>query len=204
MIPESWWNEYARDGILHIGQVLEADAVDALKRRADDLALGNVTNAAVQMQLDTGGVYEDLPEAVSRFEQGTLLYRKIQGLEHDELFSPLVRHPLTREVCARHYGPHAPVSLFRAMVMNKPAGRGTVLPWRQDGGGSVWALDRDPLVTIWVALDPATRANGCMEIVRGSHRLGLLTEHGGPLSEADALRHCPLERAEPLEVEPGH
>ena len=50
--------------------------------------------------------------------------------------------------------------------MNKPAGQGTVLPWHQDGG-DVWALDRDPLVTIWVALDPATRANGCVEVVPG-------------------------------------
>lgn len=89
------------------------------------------------------------------------------------------------------------------MVMNKPAGRGTVLPWHQDGG-DVWALDRDPLVTVWVALDPATRANGCVEVVRGTHRLGLLSQRGSTLSEADARRHCPAERVEPLEVEPGH
>ena len=53
------------------------------------------------MQLDTGGAYEELPGAVAGFERGTVLYRKIQGLETDELFSRLVRHPLFLEVCAR-------------------------------------------------------------------------------------------------------
>jgi hypothetical protein len=155
------------------------------------------------MQLDTGGAYDELAPIVPGFDRGTVLYRKIQGLESDEVFSRLVRHPLFLEVCARQYGPHAPVSIFRAMVMNKPAGQGTALPWHQDGG-AVWALDRDPLVTIWVALDPATRTNGCVEIVPGTHHLGLLSTYGSTITDEDAARHCPADRIQPLEVEEGH
>jgi polysaccharide pyruvyl transferase WcaK-like protein len=202
-LTEEQWNEYTRDGFLHLGKVLEPEEVEALRQRADDLALGEVRNPQVQMQLDTGGAYEELPAAVHGFERGTVLYRKIQGLESDELFSRLVKHPLCLEVCARQYGRHAPISIFRAMVMNKPAGQGTILPWHQDGG-HVWALDRDPLVTIWVALDPATRANGCMEVVPGTHQLGLLSLFGSTVAEEDVARHCPPERVLPLEVEPGH
>jgi polysaccharide pyruvyl transferase WcaK-like protein len=203
MLTEQQWNDYSRDGFLHLGQVLEPEEVAALQRRADDLALGNVRNPGVQMQLDTGGVYEELAAIVPAFDRGTVLYRKIQGLEADELYSRLVRHPLFLEICARVYGAHAPVSIFRAMVMNKPAGQGTILPWHQDGG-AVWALDRDPLVTIWVALDPATRANGCVEIVPGTHRLGLLSTFGSTITEEDAARCCPPESVQPLEVESGH
>lgn len=203
ILTERQWNDYARDGFLHLGKVLELEEVEALRQRADDLALGEVKNPEVQMQLDTGGAYEELPAAVRSFERGTVLYRKIQGLESDELFSRLVRHPLCLEICARQYGRHAPVSIFRAMVMNKPAGQGTILPWHQDGG-NVWALDRDPLVTIWVALDPATRANGCMEVVPGTHQLGLLSLFGSTVADEDVARHCPPERVMPLEVEPGH
>jgi hypothetical protein len=68
----------------------------------------------------------------------------------------------------------------------------------------VWALDREPLVTIWVALDEATTANGCMDAVRGSHRLGLLSNYGSTLSEDHAAEHCPPERVVPLEVPAGH
>jgi len=203
MLTEQQWNDYSRDGFLHLGKVLEPEALEALKQRADDLALGSVRNPDVQMQLDTGGAYEELPAAVGSFEGGTILYRKIQGLETDELFSRLVKHPLFLEICACQYGQHSAVSIFRAMVMNKPAGQGTILPWHQDGG-DVWALDRDPLVTVWVALDPATRANGCMDVVPGTHRLGLLSLYGSTVEEEDVERYCLPERVQPLEVEAGH
>jgi polysaccharide pyruvyl transferase WcaK-like protein len=203
LVTEQQWSDYSRDGFMHLGKVLEPGELQALRQRADDLALGHAVNANVQMQLDTGGAYDELPAAVDRFDRGTMLYRKIQGLEADDLFAPLIHHPLFLEICARHYGPHAAVSIFRAMIMNKPAGQGTVLPWHQDGG-DVWALDHDPLVTIWVALDPATRTNGCVEVIPGSHRLGLLSLHGSTLSEEDAVRQCPLERIRPLETEAGH
>lgn len=203
MLTEQQWQEYDREGFLHLGKVLEGEEIEALRQRADDLALGNLRNPNVQMQLDTGGAYDELAEIVPGFERGTVLYRKIQGLENDDLYSRLVRQPIFLEVCARVYGPHVPVSIFRAMVMNKPAGQGTILPWHQDGG-AVWALDRDPLVTIWIALDPATRANGCVEIVPGTHRLGLLSTFGSTITEEDAERHCPPDRIQPLEVEAGH
>jgi polysaccharide pyruvyl transferase WcaK-like protein len=203
VLTEQQWNDYARDGFLHLGKVLEPEQVESLKQRADDLALGNVGNPDVQMQLDTGGAYEELPGAVRSFERGTMLYRKIQGLETDDLFSRLVRNPLFLEICGRQYGRHAAISIFRAMVMNKPAGKGTILPWHQDGG-NVWALDRDPLVTVWVALDPATRANGCLEVIPGSHNLGLLSLYGSTVAEEDVARHCPPERVQPIEVEAGH
>jgi phytanoyl-CoA hydroxylase len=203
MLASLDWQSFARDGYLHLGQVLTEAEVLALKQRADDLALGRRENPDVQMQMDTGGEYESLPGAVPRFETGTLLYRKIQGLENDDLFLKLIKQPLFREVCGRVYGPHAPVSIFRAMVMNKPAGQGTLLPWHQDGG-NVWALDRDPLVTIWVALDPATEENGCMDCIPGSHTLGLLSLFGSTVSPENVQLHCPPEKARPLPVPAGH
>lgn len=203
MLNEQQWRSFEQDGFVHLGKLLEGDAIAALTERADDLGSGALINPQVLMQLDTGGDYDALPEAVSSLDADTRLYRKIQGLETDSLFSPLVRHPLFMSICARLYGAHAPVSLFRAMIMNKPAGQGTHLPWHQDGG-DVWALDRDPLVTVWVALDPATRANGCVEVIPGSHRLGLLSAHGSTLAANDVQQHCSVEQTLPLELEAGH
>ncbi len=203
MLSEADWQAFWRDGFIHLGPVLDAQEIRALRDRADALALGQASNPAIQMQRDTGGDYDALPVALAQSGEGTHLYRKIQGLETDDLFDTLIHKPLFREICAQMYGAHADISIFRAMVMNKPAGQGTLLPWHQDGG-TVWQLDRDPLVTIWVALDAATTANGCMEAVRGSHRLGLLSAHGSTLSEDDVLRHCVPENIVPLEVPAGH
>jgi phytanoyl-CoA hydroxylase len=202
-LTEEQWAGFQRDGFVRLGPVVEAERLGALRRRADDLALGRSRNPAIQLQLDTGGDYESLPGAVGQAEQSSILYRKIQGLESDDLFAGLLHQPLFRDLCARIYGAHAPISIFRAMVMNKPAGQGTLLPWHQDGG-DVWALDRDPLLTAWVALDAATQANGCMEVVPGSHRLGLLSRQGSTLAAEAVERHCPPDRVRPLELEAGH
>ncbi len=60
--------------------------------------------------------------------------------------------------------------------MNKPAGKGHHLQWHQDR----WTdLDRDPLITIWTALDPATTENGCVKIIPGSHKWGLINPESG-------------------------
>ncbi|HTZ43443.1 MAG TPA: phytanoyl-CoA dioxygenase family protein [Jatrophihabitans sp.] len=202
-ISDEQWEMYFQQGFLHLGPVVDAAGLERLRTRVDDLALGRVRNPAVQLQLDTGGNYEELPEASSEIGTGTLRYRKVQGLETDDLFGGVLTRPVFRQIVDHHYGRHASATLFRAMVMNKPAQQGTVLPWHQDGG-DVWALDRDPLITIWIALDDATAANGCVEVIPGSHRLGLLTDQGSTLSDADAARHCPAEQVHPLEVPAGH
>src|SRR4051812_27658409 len=110
MLSEKDWQNFHRDGFLHLGRVLTDEEVAALKQRADDLAHGVVKNPDVQFQLDTGGAYEDLPAAVPHFDQGTHLYRKIQGLENDELFLSLIQKPVCLEVCAEMYGRHAAIS----------------------------------------------------------------------------------------------
>lgn len=198
---DKWW-QFEEQGYLRLGSVLDTSQLAALQQRMDDIMLGRIRNPSLQFQLDTGGRYEDLPDAVAEPSAVTLAYRKVQGLENDPLVLDLIRRDLFREICARQYGRHASVSIFRAMMMNKPASQGTHLPWHQDAG-DVWKLDRDPLVTIWIALDPATRSSGCLEIVAGTHRLGLLSKNGSTISASHAQIHCPDEAVTYLEVEAG-
>lgn len=202
LISEVQWLEFDRTGFLELGPILDSDEVAALRQRADDLALGHVRNSAVVIQTDTGGAYEELPDAEPESDTGTLLYRKINGLENDDLFRQVLLRPVFLEGCARLYGPHAGLSIFHSMIMNNPAGQGIELAWHQDGG-AVWKLDRDPLVTIWVALDDATVANGCIEVIEGSHRLGLLSTSGGAIADGEVDRYCPPERRRFLEVKAG-
>jgi len=198
---DQWW-QFEEQGYLRLGSVLDPSQLAALQQRMDDIMLGRIRNPSLQFQLDTGGRYEDLPDADAEPGAVTLAYRKVQGLESDPVVLDLIRRDLFREICARQYGRHASVSIFRAMMMNKPASQGTHLPWHQDAG-DVWKLDRDPLVTIWIALDPATRSSGCLEIVPGTHKLGLLSKNGSTISAAHAEIHCPDEAVTFVEVEAG-
>ncbi len=56
----------------------------------------------------------------------------------------------------------------------KPARTGAATPWHQDNG--LWRDgDTEPL-NFWVALEPATRENGCMQFIPSSHKTEII-EH---------------------------
>ncbi len=199
------WARFHVEGYLPLGQLLTDDELAALQQRIDDIMLGraDIDYARLMMQLDsTGGQYDQAGPQTLGFKEPTLNYRKIEKLELDPLFERYLRHPLFKEICRRAYGRHVPVAVFRSMFMNKPAGRGTLLPWHQDR----WAMfDRDPLVTVWTALDPATRENGCVQIIPQNHQFGVINpDHGSAfLTEEQAAHHCPDAQAVHIELQPG-
>ncbi len=70
------------------------------------------------------------------------------------------------------------VAFFHGKVMLKEAGTGGSWEWHQDYGywyDQGFAFPR--MLSAFVALDPATRENGCLQVLRGSHLLGRL-DHG--------------------------
>jgi len=205
ILTDDQWLQYTRDGYLKLGKLLADDELKALQDRIDAIMLGeaDVDYDRMLMQLDSDtGNYGDAKPMTKGHKGATLNYRKIEQLEFDPLFLEYMQRPIFREICARHYGCHVPVSAFRSMFMNKPAGKGTVLPWHQDRWNY---LDRDPLVTTWTALDPATVENGCVNVIPGSHKFGVLNPgHGsGFLSEELAAEQCKDDDAVQLILEPG-
>ncbi len=204
-LSDEQWAQYERDGFLKLGQALTAAELAGLQERIDAIMLGTapVDYDRMVMQLDSAtGKYEDAGAQSKGFKGATRAYRKIQDLEFDPLFLAYMQQPVFRAVCERVYGAGAPVAAFRAMFMNKPARQGTFLPWHQDR----WtALDRDPLLTIWTALDPATMANGCVQVIPGSHRQGLINpaHPSGFLTPEQAAQHAPPAKAVSLELAAG-
>lgn len=202
---EEQWLTYTTDGYLRFGKLLSPDGLAQLQQRIDAIMMGeaDVDYDAMLMQLDsTTGAYGDAGVQSRGHKGATLNYRKIEQLEQDPVFLRFIQHPAFKQACARVYGGHVPIAVFRSMFMNKPAGQGTKLPWHQDR----WTdLDRDPLITIYTALDPATRENGCVQIVPGTHRYGILnTEHGSGFLTDEMVRDQDLEaRTQFVELEPG-
>ena len=83
----------------------------------------------------------------------------------------------------------APPYHFHTKVMLKEPRVGGTWEWHQDFGYwyQVGALEPDKMLSAVLAVDDHTRANGCMQLLRGSHRLGRLA-HGlaGEQAGADA------------------
>ena len=53
-------------------------------------------------------------------------------------------------------------------VFVKPAKTGSATPWHQDNG--LWRDNETEPFNAWMALDPATRQNGCLQFIPGSHK----------------------------------
>jgi phytanoyl-CoA hydroxylase len=94
--------------------------------------------------------------------------------------------------------------LFQEMALVKPPRIGSEKPWHQD---AAYFRVTDPglVVGVWIALDPALRENGCMELVPGSHHGG-----GQPHVHENDFNRCRIRpdrvRAEEriaVEMEPG-
>jgi hypothetical protein len=64
------------------------------------------------------------------------------------------------------------LALFSSHFICKPAGDGRRVPWHEDS--AYWRRQLDPMevVTLWIAIDPSTRENGCLHVVPGSHHHG--------------------------------
>lgn len=57
--------------------------------------------------------------------------------------------------------------LWRTMFFNKQPGAPRI-PWHQDYDD--WPVEPYLVMSAWIAVDPATLDNGCVEIIPGSHR----------------------------------
>eukprot|EP01102_Stenamoeba_stenopodia_P009110 TRINITY_DN2671_c0_g2_i1.p1 TRINITY_DN2671_c0_g2~~TRINITY_DN2671_c0_g2_i1.p1 ORF type:complete len:326 (+),score=63.82 TRINITY_DN2671_c0_g2_i1:470-1447(+) len=115
------------------------------------------------------------------------ILRKFLAIHFPHKISPLVldllvNHQGTKDVLSQIIGPN--VKTMQSMMFMKSPG----LPgqaWHQD---EFYIPTRDRSLTgVWIALDPATVENGCLWVIPGSHRRGVLypmKPHGDPRYDA--------------------
>jgi hypothetical protein len=143
---------YHRDGQLTPGHRLPADLVGRMRTHIEALIAGNpdirpeqLAGAHIPRNADTG----------------------VQGV--DALLE-CTRHPVILDMVEQLIGPD--LIMWGSQVFSKPTGDGMAIPWHQDG--QYWPLRPLRNVTVWVAIDAATVENGCLRVIPGSHRRGLM------------------------------
>lgn len=120
-------------------------------------------------------------------------------------FLALARDPEIVELVSALIG--GDVALWGCHVFCKPAGDGYETPWHQDG--HYWPIRPLATCTVWVALEPSTRANGCLRVIPRSHRARRLGEHlhedrdGLTLNQRMADGAFDPADAVDIELEPG-
>jgi non-haem Fe2+, alpha-ketoglutarate-dependent halogenase len=84
------------------------------------------------------------------------------------LADELVRHGVILDAVEDIIGPN--ILLWDSSFFIKEPGDGKYVSWHQDL--TYWGLEPDDVVSIWLALSPATVESGCMRMMPGSHRGG--------------------------------
>jgi len=88
-----------------------------------------------------------------------------EGVRGVQAFLELALDAQIIELVSGVLGPD--VILWGCHVFCKPPAEGFETPWHQDG--HYWPIRPLATCTVWVALEPSTRANGCLRVVPGSH-----------------------------------
>lgn len=85
----------------------------------------------------------------------------------DPFWVRLVSDPRLLDVAELFVGPN--IALFASHYISKPAYTGRPVLWHQDS--AYWPLEPMEVVTLWLAVDDSLPENGCLRVIKGSHRL---------------------------------
>jgi phytanoyl-CoA hydroxylase len=174
-----------QDGFIAFKEVLSTQEVETCKA-----ALSELVQRVANGQSEKKGSFWTLPgrRFGVQFEAGyqpqsddlavELKVRKLMWYadQHPHLHFCATQHPRIKGVLESLLGPH-PV-MFQDMALVKPPFIGSEKPWHQDNAYfSVTPLES--IIGVWIALDEATVANGCMHVLPGGHRLGAMKHYHG-------------------------
>ena len=97
----------------------------------------------------------------------------------NDIFGYLTRSERIINRVAQLLDSSAPVCHFHSKLMQKEPKVGGAWEWHQDYG--YWYKNQfmfpDQLISVMVALTPANKQNGCIQVIKGSHKLGRVN-HG--------------------------
>ena len=87
------------------------------------------------------------------------------------------------------------------MILNKSHKNSSILPFHQDVSNK-WKMSQKPSFTLWMSLNGATKKNGCLKIIEGSHKYGILN-YGNNLSPSVERKLKKKNKVVFMELKPG-
>jgi ectoine hydroxylase-related dioxygenase (phytanoyl-CoA dioxygenase family) len=154
-------SDYNRDGYLIIKNFCNAEEIDRLYSTAlnDDAMRKNAL---------------DLNDQSGKKTRLSLWFTP-----GNDVFGYLTRSERMITPVGQLLGEDSPVCHFHSKLMQKEPKVGGAWEWHQDYG--YWYKNQfmfpDQLMSVMVALTPANKENGCLQVIKGSHKLGRVN-HG--------------------------
>ena len=190
--------QYRRDGWVLARGIMGPQSVQACKDALTGLAVGTIEARETVLLYETG--YET---AARRPEDRESYIRKYMDYTKD---APALW------MAAMNSRLHAMLDqilgegrvLFQEMALVKPPRIGSEKPWHQDAS-YFRVTDPGLVVGVWIALDSASKSNGCMELIPGSHLGGGVPHvHENDFNRCQILNErLHLDQSIAIEMEPG-
>lgn len=167
---------YEHDGVVRVPQFLNTDEVAAVRAELERYIRDDL--AAQPVDARTFEKDEKTVRNLWRLEKYNAFFRQL-GERADilEFIAPFVRGE--------------PV-LVGVETFNKPARIGSGVPYHQDN--AYFCQTPPDMLTVWIAIDAVTEANGPVYFVRGSHKSGMLP------TKPSGVRGNSIGMAEPSRV----
>lgn len=183
---------------------LRPDQIDAFHRDGFVIVEGFLCEAEISLLGRIARADRSMQESavIRTDEQGGTIRLEIRNSLGDDIYSAVVRSE--RIVRAMEVLLGGEVYHYHHKLILKDARTGGAWEWHQDYGYwySNGCLFPD-MASCLIAIDPATRENGCLQVLRGSHKMGRI-DHGpiGDQTGADPERVAAAsERLELVHVE---
>ena len=97
--------------------------------------------------------------------------------EHNERIADFCRRHEFIEITTQLLGPDVDL-YWNQSVFKQPEGT-REFPWHQDDGYT--PVEPSPYLTLWLAVNDATPENGCISVLPGSHKRGLVPHEQTPI-----------------------
>ncbi|MBT4138244.1 MAG: phytanoyl-CoA dioxygenase family protein [Candidatus Latescibacteria bacterium] len=186
---------YHENGYLIVHNALSTDEIETLRNETTSICRGDRGDVGNLPDMTPTDSDEEVNERVLCIH----MIHKISPIMNDALAHPVMAETLTRII-----GPN--VKCMQSMLFIKASGK-PGQAWHQD---EIYIPTRDRSLTGgWIALDDATTENGCLWIIPGSHKRGILwpqrVQHDNRFDCAHETFRFPYsdEDAIPVEVEAG-
>lgn len=148
---EALSKQYATDGVVKVERLFNAVQVDEIRTQLNRYATEIVPS---------------LPANDVVFEADGVSVRNCWRMEHhDPWFAELAKNPELRAMVAEFV--HGEPVLMAVESFNKPARVGSAVPPHQDN--AYFCLTPPDALTVWVAVDAVTEANGPVSYLLGTH-----------------------------------
>ena len=144
VLTEDAIEQYHREGYFFPVRILDNEGVATNRRRLEDFE-----------------TRQGKPVEGAQRSKSHLLFKWVDDLMRDSTLLDAVEDLIGPDILC-----------WNTIFWIKEAGSQSYVSWHQDL--RYWGLDTNDLVSVWLALSPATLESGCMHVLPGSHKGDLL------------------------------